>query len=154
MTSLGRFWGWLRTQFIGIAGGAARGISRTLRASIERLRGAIRQARPGFNPFQAISRRLPPRQRVLLTYLLMVRWNTQNGFKRLPHQTPYEYAHRLIVWVPAAQTDLEMITQLFMEARYSRHTITPEQADSAQAAWEQVQKIFQDYLAQQKAAPA
>jgi hypothetical protein len=89
-----------------------------------------------FDPILAISQGLPPRQRILLIYLAMVRWNSQHGIHRKSSQTPYEYAASLRKILPEDEADIHLLTQTFMEARYTRHVMTRNQADSMQATWE------------------
>lgn len=81
---------------------------------------------------------LPPRERVLYYYLSILRRATQQGFPRRSAQTPDEYRTTLEPKLPGVEREIEMLTQAFVEARYSRHAIESAQARRVRANWQQV----------------
>lgn len=81
---------------------------------------------------------LSPRERVLYYYLSIVRRAGKQGFPRQSHQTPDEYSAALAPNLPQAQQDMEALTQVFVEARYSQHEVDPYQDRRARASWERV----------------
>lgn len=86
--------------------------------------------------------RLSARERVLFFYLAMVRRGGESGIHRQPGQTPYEYAQSLETALPENFDDVASLTDSFVEARYSRHTISPEQAGTVQTLWERIKRAF------------
>jgi len=81
---------------------------------------------------------LPPRERVLYYYLSILRRAGQQGFPRRRDQTPYEYDATLGPNLPEAQQEMALLTQAFVEARYSRQAIEPDHARRARTAWQWV----------------
>jgi hypothetical protein len=113
-----------------------------------------------FNP-----RRLSPRQQVIFYYLAIVRRGADKGVPRPAAQTPLEYSQRLNSYLanivsqaphgredkapvsPAADPenfgeDIMAITDKFIEARYSQHPITLQQASLARLSWERILRLF------------
>ena len=80
----------------------------------------------------------------------MIRFNNRFGIQRRKSQTPYEYARMLLDLTPDIKENLETVTGSFIEARYTRHTITTDQANTVQAAWENMQKTLSDFFQQEK----
>jgi hypothetical protein len=140
------FWRWLKSGLQRVN----QGVASVVASGLERLRSL----RPGqnfnFNPFDIISRNLPPRQRILLTYLAMLHYNSQYGIQRRKSQTPFEYARMLSALTPDIGQDLEAITVSFVEARYTRHNITKEQASATQDTWDNLQKTLKPFFEQEK----
>jgi hypothetical protein len=106
-------------------------------------------------------RRLTPRQRVVFYYLALVRRGGESGVPRKPAQTPYEYAEQLSIVLPESQataearpdaagplgtekSDLENITERFLEARYSLHEVTPQQAGMVQESWQRLKRLLRN----------
>lgn len=86
--------------------------------------------------------RLSARERVLFFYLAMVRRGSESGIRRQPDQTPYEYAQSLEAALPENFEDVASLTDSFVEARYSRHDISPEQAGTVQTLWERIKRAL------------
>jgi hypothetical protein len=80
----------------------------------------------------------------------MIRFNNRFGIQRRKSQTPYEYAQMLLEQTPTIKDNLNIITGSFIEARYTRHLITNEQANTTQTAWENMQKTLNEFFEQQK----
>jgi hypothetical protein len=85
---------------------------------------------------------LTPRERVLYYYLSIVRRAGQQGFPRRRHQTPHEYSTTLESNLPQLEEDIETLTQAFIEARYSRHELAPDQEQRVRANWERVKSAL------------
>jgi hypothetical protein len=96
--------------------------------------------RPAWRFFRLGS--LSPRERVLYFYLATLRRATQGGLPRRPGQTPFEYAVDLRQAVPEAESDVEPLTQAFVEARYSEHLVARSQADAVQRHWERLKCVL------------
>jgi hypothetical protein len=58
---------------------------------------------------------------------------------RQPQQTPLEYAPIVGVLAPGAASNLATLTDAYDQARYAPDTITPADADAADAAWAAIQ---------------
>lgn len=86
--------------------------------------------------------RLSARERVLFFYLAMVRRGSEAGIHRQPGQTPYEYAQTLEAALPENFEDVASLTDSFVEARYSRHDISSEQAGTVQTLWERIKRAL------------
>jgi hypothetical protein len=85
---------------------------------------------------------LTPRQQVLFYFLAFLRKAEQQGIHRRKTQTPYEYAQMLEASMPEAQANLEPFTDTFVEARYSQHPVTRDQASQAHGWWKSLRKIM------------
>jgi hypothetical protein len=119
--------------------------NRRLRAAWQASRQRLR---PTADPAPATSwrftnpGRLSARERVLFFYLAMVRRGTESGIHRQPDQTPYEYAQSLEAALPENFEDVATLTDSFVEARYSRHDISSEQAGTVQTLWERIKRAL------------
>jgi hypothetical protein len=132
----------------------------------------LRQPQPSLGsadgPIRFINpRRLTARQQVCFYYLAMVRRGRDAGLPRQADQTPYEYALRLEAGLqapaqsagqgaartdsirerapePAAELNLSIdsISAEFVEARYSLHAVTSQQAGLARAYWERIRQAL------------
>jgi hypothetical protein len=132
------FWGWLSAG-LGRANRGARSAAQELVNRLHRTKDLVSPLRAGefVNP-----RRLPPRQRVLFFYLMMLRRGQESGMPRRPSQTPFEYARKLEGDLPEVDEDLKSLTNAFVEARYSRHTITSERANLVQTYWNKIKRAL------------
>ena len=131
-------WRWLSSTF-------ARASSQTrnlVTGAMNRLRlrrdAASSRSSSGFvNP-----RRLSPRQQILFFYLMMLRRGQESGIPRHPAQTPFEYEARLENDLPELDADLKSMTEAFVEARYSRHMISPDRARLVHNYWERIKRAL------------
>jgi hypothetical protein len=93
--------------------------------------------------------RLDPRRQIQFFYLAMIRRGAEIGLKRQASQTPYEYSQTLRANLPviedektSAHQDIEGLTDRFLEARYSMHEITTQEASHARRYWERIRSLF------------
>jgi len=136
---------WLVTLFRGLG----RWFNRTWRSVVTGM-GAVRNrlipARAaGENPASWHFIRLhslSPRQQVLFYFLALLRKAEQRGISRRKGETPYEYAQALEESMPEVQPNLEPFTDTFVEARYSLHPVTDEQASQAHQWWQSLRKVI------------
>lgn len=134
----GTFWRWL----IGWFQGVNRSLSGAVEAGLRRLKPAARE-RTGKDIFRFLQlKRLSPREKVLFYYLALVRRGKDIGIPRRPGQTPYEYEHTLEEAIPEVDADLSALTGAFVEARYSRHPVTLQQAGLVQRWWEGIRRAL------------
>jgi hypothetical protein len=132
------FWQWLSSGFLRAnqqTRSALRGILNKLR--IPRVLATSLRTGGFVNP-----RRLSPRQQVLFLYLMMLRRGQESGMPRKPSQTPFEYEERLESDLPDVDVDLKSMTEAFVEARYSRHPITPDRARHVYSYWERIKRAL------------
>ena len=87
-------------------------------------------------------RKLSPRQQVQFFYLAMLRRSGERGLPRRAAQTPYEYARTLKSQLLDVDEDVTAMTDEFIEARYSRHEITPEKVGLVRRAWEHIKQAL------------
>ena len=132
-------WQWLYRN----AGRTGDNLRRTLAEGwqriVARLEGSRTLPPPGFLNLRA----LDPRQRVFFFYLAMVRRGNEQGLARKPSQTPGEYAAALEKALPSAEQDIDALTDAFVEARYSRRPVRPEQADRVKDLWARIRRALQ-----------
>jgi hypothetical protein len=87
--------------------------------------------------------RLAPRELVRYFYLSATRRAAQAGQPREPGQTPYEYQASLERQFPELEPDLEGLTEAFVKARYSRHSVQKEDAEAVKPLWQRVKAVLQ-----------
>jgi len=132
-----------------------------------RLRGlatAIGERLPNLRPRRPTARlgggggrrlRLPgartPREQVIRYYLSLIRRAESQGLPRHAAQTPAEYAASFDAQVPEARQDLATLTASFVEARYSRHEVTPTESDRARGSWERIRDALRRWQRQRAA---
>jgi len=81
---------------------------------------------------------LAPRELIQYFYLSIVRRAAKLGYRRRIYQTPYEYTASLAPHLPEAQEELTQLTEAFVEARYSHHTIAKKDSNLAKSHWQRV----------------
>jgi hypothetical protein len=81
---------------------------------------------------------LSPRERALYYYLSILRRAGRQGFRRRDSQTPYEYDAALEPHLPRAQQEMGLLTDDFVEARYSPHPIDREREKEVRSRWKEV----------------
>ncbi|HTX90221.1 MAG TPA: DUF4129 domain-containing protein [Anaerolineales bacterium] len=88
-------------------------------------------------------RRLPPRQKIFYYYMALLKRAGETSLPRSAEQTPYEYARRLGSNLEEGKEGVQVLTDAFVEARYSQHDIPAEKASRTLSAWEALRHIFQ-----------
>jgi small-conductance mechanosensitive channel len=81
---------------------------------------------------------LPPREQVIYYYLSVVRRAHRQGIDRRGSQTPHEFSAHLAPRLAEAGSDLETLTDAFVEARYSRHDLPDLEVGRIRASWQRV----------------
>ena len=142
---------WLRRFFSALLARLRGLATRIGERLLHRSAGAARAGQHGDGRFGRLLPARDPRAQVIRYYLSLVRRAGSQGFGRGASQTPQEYAARLAPHVPEADTDLTALTSDFIEARYSRHDIPPEQSARARGRWERIRDILRQ---RQRAAAA
>jgi len=85
-------------------------------------------------------RRLSPREKVRYYYLSILKRSAQQGFGRIPSKTPLEYKETLSKELPEADEQLCVLTEAFVEARYSDHNVSDESASTLQRVWRRIKR--------------
>jgi hypothetical protein len=121
---------------------ANKSIGTFIQNSLSRLRSmGPESARPGewdfINP-----RRLSPRQKVIFYYLVLIRRAREAGLPRQDGQTPYEFARSLTSSLKEEKENVDVMTESFIEARYSQHEIPVKTALQAESTWETIRHVL------------
>jgi hypothetical protein len=90
-------------------------------------------------------RRLNPQQRVYFFFLAMIRRGGEKGFPRKDSDTPYEYANKLEADFPEIDEDIDSLTNIFVEARYTRVEIDDEKAGMVRRYWERIRRALRSF---------
>lgn len=133
--SKGTSFNWLRQFWKWLTGGL-RGIQVQLGKTIQQ---AIRRVRPiqPVAPWSFINlRRLSAREQVRFYYLALLK---RSEVPRQPSQTPLEYKNQL---TDLPQDDLKGLTESYIEARYTPHSITNQNVNLAKQFWENLRKAL------------
>ncbi len=93
---------------------------------------------------------LPPREQVRYFYLSTLRRAADQGIVRQPAQTPQEFVHDLEQTWPAAELDVEALTEAFVIARYDAAEISPDEAQQVKSVWERIKRALRGKRATQK----
>jgi hypothetical protein len=133
------FWQWLVRGVQIIQKTAAE----SLQKGIDSVSTFLKQQKLSLPSIVELARYLPPRQAVILVYIDWIQWNSQHGFDRKPSQTPLEYALAFFQRLPEADDLVEPVnslTDVFIQARYSKRSILRDQARQAQGLSQQLKK--------------
>jgi hypothetical protein len=82
------------------------------------------------------------RERVRYYYLDVVRRARRAGYPRKPAQTPLVYGALLGEELPEAREQVDLVTESFVEARYSRHPIETSLVDRVKRGWRQLKTLL------------
>jgi len=93
-------------------------------------------------------------ERTLYYYLSILKRAARQGYPRSSSQTPYEYDARLGPNVPKAEEELERLTQIFVETRYSTHPVEAAAERRVRADWKRVRAALRALKARSERAGA
>jgi hypothetical protein len=94
----------------------------------------------------ALERESDPRRAVILAYVAMERALAAHGLARKSSEAPVEYMLRVLLDVPTCRDPVHRLTDLFEEARFSRHTISGAGRTAALDALLTVRSVLQPTL--------
>jgi hypothetical protein len=135
------FLAWLRRLWGGLRRGAGRVATRVRAGVAQRL--AARRARAGARAWRYFSLRgMTPRDRVRYYYLSVLHRSAREGFGRPPAATPLEYDAMLAERLPEVTVEVHRLSQAFVEARYSEHSITHNDAEAAKGGWQRLRRAL------------
>ena len=86
--------------------------------------------------------RRSPRDRVRYYYLSTIERATGLGIPRGRTQTPYEYQAVLAGRLPDAEPMMSELTEAFVEARYSSHTISRRDEEKARVVFAELRRLL------------
>lgn len=135
--ALGRTWAALRRWLAGWGSILQERLPTGWSLHLRRARGS---SRPTFGFFRLGA--LSPRAQVLYYYRSVLQRAARQGFPRRPAQTPAEYEVTLAPNLPAAREDMRLLTQAFVEAHYSQHSVEPADARRVRLSWQQVKQAL------------
>ncbi|MFO7918260.1 MAG: DUF4129 domain-containing protein [Anaerolineae bacterium] len=139
--SLSRLFRWLLGLWQGVRSGTQKATEGIRRAIADRL--PSRKGKRRIPPWRYISLRgLSLRKRIRYFYLSTLHRSERQNMGRPPSATPQEYRNMLSKEVPEITEQLDELTQAFIEARYSEHPITEEEASNVKKAWRQVKRLL------------
>jgi hypothetical protein len=118
----------------------AEGITQAVRSRLPVTGHGALTRPPGWRFFRIGS--LSPREKIWYFYLSLIRRAAASGVERAGNETPLEYKQDLLESWPEAETDLETLTDAFLEARYSRHPVNSEEVDPVKIIWKRLRSIF------------
>lgn len=131
---LAQAWRWISHQVKEVN----REVTKVLQEGVKRFRSRSQRLIPS-QKYVGL-RRLSPQQRVLFYYYALIRRSEEAGISRRPSQTPYEFQRLLRSKLMEEEDRLDIMTDDFMEARYSQHPIHPERANRVRQAWDLVRR--------------
>jgi hypothetical protein len=141
-------WQWLYKNVEKTRGTLSRAIADGWQSLVARLEANRILPRPDLIRLRS----LEPRRQIYFFYLAMIRRGGEQGVTRTPSQTPSEYAVHLENALPAAEEDIDSITEAFVEARYSRREVDPGKAALVKATWGRIRRALQSKAKRERSA--
>ncbi len=130
-------------RLLGMWDGLAQGSRRVasgLRLRLRRRRRTRASEEPAWH--YTSPTRMTPRERVRFYYLATVRRSGQQGLLRPPAATPYEFERALGEALPEARDEVRALTEAFVHARYSAHSVSQAEAGGVLAVWRRVKSAL------------
>ncbi len=115
----------------------------TIQTGIQKIQTFLRNQSDKIRHSSNLFKQLPPKRAVIKIYTDWVYWNQQHGFTRQVSQTPDEYAQAYTHKNPEIADlvgPVNLLTDIFVQARYSRRPIVKTQALQAQELTKQLKK--------------
>lgn len=97
---------------------------------------ALRSAATHFRPALAVGP--SARDQVVRYYLSLIHRADREGFPRRPSQTPREYHTALAARLPEVEGDVQLLTEAFVQARYSPHGVEADRLHGVRTSWQRV----------------
>ena len=87
-------------------------------------------------------RQANPRRRILAYYLNILQRAEKEGTPRRGDQTPYEYEPKLAQSAPEVDNEIELLTEAFVQARYSQEQFDEAEAAAVKQQWQQIKRAL------------
>lgn len=114
-------------------------------SGLQRLRDRRRERGTGTIGRFINIRKLNPRQRVYFYYLAMIRRGGEKGLPRKTAQTPYEYAVVLEEAIPEVDEEVDSLTEVFIQARYSQKNLDEGRVSPVKHYWERIRGALRSF---------
>ena len=139
---------WLRQRFSNNEGAEVEPISGAFGEDLVRLFKAVMSLLSKWirylgSPFGRPAGRgdMPPEARTVReVYRQMLLWAASRGCPRDPSQTPWEYLHRLLGWIPEAKGELGLLTEHYVRARYGPRAPAQGELQRLKDDWRKLKK--------------
>jgi hypothetical protein len=96
-------------------------------------------------------RNLSAQDKIFFYYQALLRRGSEIGLERKKHETPYQYMADLHEKLPEEiQPDVRVLTDSFVEARYSNHPIESHHVNLVQLAWRHIREAFRKWTRQNR----
>ena len=125
-------------------------VDESVRQGIQRIFRSRRGKNPGLLPFKRSRSPADPREQILSAYLDLVLENQDGPLERKNAQTPREYQGTLQNSIPDAEEDIHLLTEAFIEARYTPHPISEKISRQARLSWKQISAAIQQFRENRK----
>lgn len=103
-----------------------------------------RAPKMGLGPFLPLAGEPETRRIIRQAYQKLLTAARQQGQARLRQQTPGEYGRQLTQLWPGSREAIDVLTTRYVQARYGIELPTPEQAEQARRAWQQLRAEVED----------
>ena len=134
-------WSLLVAQIHEIWGRFSKGSTKLAKSIRIRLERATLPGRAAVNPWHYLPiRGQSPREQIRYYYLSILHRAEKKGVIRAPGQTPLEHAENLTDNWPEAANEIGDLTQMFLQARYSRQPMTDQASDKAKRVFQRLRK--------------
>lgn len=124
-----------------LAGLARLGWDRVLTTAIFRESGPSPVSRSRYRRWAGLGS-LTAREKVVYYYLNILERVQKGGLARRPPQTPFEFEPELSQAAPEAEQEVSILTQAFVQARYSRQELNETQAGLARVLWQRIRQAL------------
>lgn len=83
--------------------------------------------------------RQPTVESIRAAYRAYLRWSARRGLPRRPDETPDEFRRRLVAACPSVELEAELLTSLYVAARYGHAACSPNDLRRAQLALDRLE---------------
>jgi len=133
------FWKWIKEAILKIK----RSTAASYKTGLKNISEYIRNRQIRLPKLAGSTRKMPPRQALIMTYLEWIQWNQQFGRERKKSETPLEYAQTYNQFYGESTTLVNTFTNVFIDARYSKHPINDAQVKEAKRLLAKLKETFE-----------
>ncbi|MBW1779544.1 MAG: DUF4129 domain-containing protein [Deltaproteobacteria bacterium] len=135
-TWLVRLWQWLK--------GGARAVSEFIPRPVI-IQTQKPDEKPGSHRRRIRFAKMSARKRIIYYYLSTLKTAERSGCRRHKSQTPKEFANQLVEVLPHMDGEIDLLTQTFLHARYSRDISSHHQALSVKMIWKTIRSALRGF---------
>ncbi|MDF1519008.1 MAG: DUF4129 domain-containing protein [Brevefilum sp.] len=133
------FWKWIMDAFRKLK----RTTANSYNTGLNNIKEYIKNRQIRLTKLAGVTRKLPPRQALIMTYLEWILWNQQFGRERRKSETPLEYAQTYNQFFEGSTNLVNTFTNIFIDARYSKHPINEAQVQEAKRLLTKLKEAFE-----------